>query len=140
TSPVFGGTITYTATVSGVVGATAPAGSIVWGVSGAANSCLSTTLATAGLSANQTLFTCTVAASPAGSYSATASYSGDSNYTSLTAPAAVTVVIAKVAPAVAVTASGSGALNSTLTFTAIVTGIAGTSAPTGTVSWSLTGT
>src|ERR1019366_9738152 len=113
TSPVFGGTITYTATVSGVVGATAPAGSITWGVSGATNSCLSTTVATAGLSANQTIFTCTVAASPAGSYSATATYSGDSNYTALASTSPLAVVIAQVTPTVALTGTGGGALNST---------------------------
>ncbi len=139
TSPVFGDTITYTATVSGVVGATAPAGSITWAVTGAATSCLSNTGPLAGTSANQTIFTCTVTASPAGSYSATATYSGDSNYTALATTAPQTVVIAQMAPTVVLVGSGGGSLNSTLTFTTTVTGTAGASAPTGTVTWTISG-
>ncbi len=138
-SPVFGGTITYTATVSGIVGATAPAGSIAWTVTGAATSCLSHTGPIAGISANQTLFTCTVAASPAGSYSASAAYSGDSNYTSLAATAPIAVVISQVTPTAVLTGTGGGSLNSTLTFTTTVTGTTGASAPTGTMTWTVSG-
>ncbi len=139
-SPVFGGTITYTATVNGIVGATAPAGSIVWGVTGAASACATSTGPIAGLSANQTVYTCTVAAKPAGSYNATATYSGDGNYTPLAATAPVTVTIAQVAPTIAMTGNGNGVLNSTLTFTTTVTGTSGATAPTGNVSWTITGT
>ncbi len=138
-SPVFGGTITYTATVTGVVGATAPAGSITWAVTGATTSCLSNTGPLAGTSANQTLFTCTVDAAPAGSYSATATYSGDTNYTALAATVPTTVVIAKVVPVIALTGTGGGSLNSTLTFTTTVTGTSGAAAPTGSMSWTISG-
>ncbi len=138
-SPIFGGTITYTATVTGVVGATAPAGTITWAVTGATTSCLSTTPAAAGLSASQTVFTCTVAASPAGSYSATATYSGDSNYTALATTAPQTVAVAQVTPTVVLAGSGVGSLNSTLTFTTSVTGTVGATAPSGTVTWTISG-
>ena len=105
-SPVLGGTITYTATVTGVVGATAPAGTITWTVSGAASSCNSTAGGTAGGQANQTVFTCVVNANPAGTYTATATYSGDTNYTSLAATSPLNVVISKVVPTVTLASSG----------------------------------
>eukprot|EP01037_Dinobryon_pediforme_P014964 gene14964-15103_t len=141
-TPVFGDAITFTATVSGIVGATAPAGTLTWNVTGAATTCTKVG-PTAGSSSNQTLYTCSLTAIPAGSYNVTATYNGDSNYTALAATPTTTVVIPKVAPTVVLTSSGGGSLGSTITFTATVTGTAGTVAPTnsnGGVVWSISGT
>src|ERR1019366_9234440 len=57
TRPILGGTITYTATVTGIAGASTPTGSVAWAVTGAATSCLSNTGPLAGGTGNQTLFT-----------------------------------------------------------------------------------
>ena len=138
-TPLLGGVITYTATVTGVVGATPPGGSLTWGFVGPASSCASQTGPVSGVQANQTVYTCTVNATQAGNYSATATYLGDTNYTNL-APASSTVVtIAKTSPSVVLTAAGGTSLNSTLTFTAVVTGTIGSAAPIGNMTWNLSG-
>ncbi len=139
-SPVLGGTITYTATITGITGASAPAGSITWSVTGQATSCASTTGPIAGGISTQTIFTCVVNVPKAGNYSASATYAGDTNYTALSATTLTTVTIAKAAPSVVLTGSGTGVLNGTLVFTATVTGTTGASVPTGTVTWTLSGT
>ena len=138
-NPVLGGVITYSATVTGAVGATAPGSSLAWGFVGPASSCASETGPTGGVQANQTVYTCTVNASQAGNYSATATYGGDSNYTNLASVSSSTVVIAKTSPSVVLTASGGTSLGSTLTFTAVVTGTAGSVAPVGNMTWTLSG-
>ena len=138
-NPIFGGTITFTATVTGISGATAPGGTLTWSISGATSSCVSNTGPVAGGSSTQTIFTCVVNASPAGTYSAVATYNGDSNYTSLAPTSAISVTIAKASPAIVLTGTGSGTLNSTLVFTATVTGTTGATAPTGTITWTVGG-
>ncbi len=139
-TPILGNTITYTATVTGITGATAPAGSITWGVSGQTTTCATTTGPLPGTDPNQTVFTCLVPATSAGTYAATATYSGDTNYTALSATTPVNVSIGKVSPSgnIVLTGNGSGALNSNLLFTAIVTGSGGP-APTGAVTWNVSG-
>ncbi|MEI6220445.1 MAG: Ig-like domain repeat protein, partial [Actinomycetes bacterium] len=144
-TPVFGGTITFTATVSGIVGATAPGGSVLWTINGATSTCspLGALGPNAGSSAEKVLFSCTIPAIPAGTYIATATYSGDTNYIALAATSPLTVIIAKVAPTVALTSSGGGSVPSTITFTATVTGTAGASAPSNAnaaANWSISGT
>lgn len=138
-SPVLGGLITYTATVTGAPGALSPAGTVAWSISGQSSSCFNTAGAAAGLTATQTIFTCAVSAVRAGTYNAVATYGGDTNYTSLAATAPVPVTIQKATPLIALVGSGTGALNGNLVFTATVTGSSGAVAPTGTITWTLTG-
>ena len=139
-SPVLGNTITFTATVTGVAGASTPYGSVGWTITGQASTCFSTTGPVAGQFSTQTLFTCTVKATTAGTYSASVTYAGDSNYTAVGATAATPVTIAKVSPvSVVLSGSGTGVLNSTLVFSASVTGITGSVAPLGTMNWTVTG-
>ena len=56
-SPVLGSTITFTATVSGVVGASTPYGSVNWTLGGQASACVTSNGPTAGLFSYQTIFT-----------------------------------------------------------------------------------
>jgi len=140
-NPALGGSITFTATVTGITGAATPYGSVIWTVSGPVNNCTSTTGATSGAIASQTLFTCTVNATAAGTYHVSAQYVGDSNYTALPNTAAAPVVIAPASlKTFVLTGSGTGALNSTLVFTAVATGATGSVAPTGAVTFTVSAT
>ena len=91
------------------------------------------------MQSNQTIFTCTVNASQAATYIATARYLGDSNYLGLSAVTSSPVTIAKVPTAITLAGSGGGALGATLTFTATVTGTVGSAAPAGNMTWTQTG-
>ena len=101
---------------------------------------LSTVGAAAGLSATQTIFTCSVTATRAGTYTAVATYGGDANYTALAATAPLSTTIQKAAPLITLAGSGTGALNGNLVFTATVTGSSAALAPTGSITWTLSGT
>ena len=141
-TPVLGGIITYTATIIGVANAAVPTGAVTWGVTrdGTTIACDSNTDLIAGSLSNQTIFTCTANAAQAGSYVATVTYLGDSNYTALASVTSSPVAIAKVPTTISLAGSGGGALNSTLTFTATVTGTVGSAAPSGNMTWTQTGT
>ena len=78
--------------------------------------------------------TCLLNNQPVGSYTATATYPGDSTHGSSSGSATSTVKNAATVNVPAGVLSGQGS-NKTLTFTATVTGSAGT--PTGTVQWSI---
>ena len=136
-----GGTVTFTATVTGTGGIT-PTGTVmsmwtVTGPGGAALPCAATTGPTG--SSNVATYTCSITGVLAGSYTATAAYPGDSNYT----PASGsdnTANVAKATPTVSVDHNSLGvSIGGTVTFTATVTGIGGVP-PTGTVmGWTVTG-
>ena len=126
-----GGSFTFTATVSGP-GVT-PTGAVSWTVTdpnGHAVSCAPSTLNGSGVG------TCTVTDVIAGTYSATADYGGDANYTGSSSEDTASVGEATSSTAVADNASGL-ATGGTLIFTATVTGAGAT--PTGSVSWTVTG-
>ena len=125
-----GGSFTFTATVSGP-GVT-PTGTVSWTVTdpnGHAVPCAPSTLNASGDGA------CTVTDVIAGTYSASADYGGDTNYTGSSGED--TASIAKAASSTGVVDDSSGvATGGSFTFTATVTGAGAT--PTGTVSWTVT--
>ena len=126
-----GGSFSFTATVSGP-GVT-PTGTVAWTVTnpkGQAVSCAPSTLGGNGKG------TCTVTDAIAGTYSATADYSGDTNY-GTSSGQDTTASITKAPSATAVTDDSSGvATGGNFRFTATVSGPGLT--PTGTVGWTVT--
>ena len=124
----------------------APAGDVNWvatytasGGSATPISCLTHTGPLAGIGSNQSVYTCTVTATAAGSFSATASFLGDTNYAPVGPSNVASVTVGKSSPtgSIVLTGSGgSGVLGSNLVFSAAVTGLGGI-APTGTVNWTV---
>ena len=135
TQPTLGNTIIYTATVTGASNANAPTGALTWTLGGPATSCAPATLAATGSLPTQTIYTCTIVAAATGSYSATATYGGDSNYNAPAVASSGTITIAQVTPTLTLTGTGGGTLGSTLTYTATFTAPAGASAPTALARW-----
>jgi hypothetical protein len=81
-----GGTLVFTATVTGPSGGATPTGTLTWAVTapgGGAVPCSSTAGPTG--ASNVATYTCSISSAVAGAYSATANYPGDSNYSSATA-------------------------------------------------------
>jgi RHS repeat-associated protein len=119
----------FTATVAG--SGSTPTGTVSWILTGpGAPTCADSALDASGAG------TCTVSDVQAGDYSVTASYSGDTNYTSAEGTDSATVGTAT--PTVAVSDNSAGlTAGGDLMFTATVAGSGST--PTGTVSWILTG-
>ena len=123
-APALGGTVKFTATVTGVSGIT-PTGSVTWKVSGSAGatSCNSTTVLASGVA------TCTITATQAGTYSASDSYSGDTNYNSAGSNTD-TVTVAKATPTDTLKSSlNPTTVGTAVTYTATLTGTGVT--PTG---------
>jgi len=131
--PALGGTVTFTATITGVAGIT-PTGTVTWHVSGSAGatSCGTTTALSSGVA------TCKVTATRAGTYIVSDTYGGDGNYTTAGSNTD-TVSVAKATPTNKVTNSSPTTLGSTVTFTATVAGVSGIT-PTGSVTWKVAGT
>jgi Bacterial Ig-like domain (group 3) len=128
---ILGGTLTFTATVTGA--GVAPTGTVTWNLStpSGVSACPSTATLVNGVA------TCTITASKAGNYSASDSYGGDANYTSVGSNTASVGV--KATPNDILKPS----LNPTsvavpVTFTATVSGSAGV-APTGSVTFEVGG-
>ena len=125
-----GGSFSFTATVSGA--GTTPTGIVTWTVNGpdGALTCPASTLDENGQG------TCDITDAVAGSYSATADYSGDANYETSTGPD-TTASVAKGISATTVTDNLSGVqTGGSFTFTAAVSGAGVT--PTGTITWTVT--
>jgi len=140
-SAALGSTIVFTATVSGPTGAVAPSALGTWAITGVpgVTSCSATT-GPAG-SSNVSTYTCSVVASLAGTYGATFTYPGDTSYTSVAATAsASTTFVDQATPAVSISASGTPTLGASLIFTATVAGSTGAVAPSGSLTFGLTGT
>ena len=134
--PSLGGSVTFTATITGPGGASTPTGTVSWGVTGTAgiSSC---TTSTTTLSGGGTA-TCTITASKAGTIVVSDTYNGDTNYNSV-ASATDTVTINKVTPVVNVS-NNTVSTGGNLVFTATVTGPAGGATPTGGGNyWTITG-
>ena len=130
-NPVYGATLTFTATVTAASGGPTPAGTVTWTLTGTAATCGSSTLSGSGTA------TCTVTGATPGSYTATANYQGDATYSAQSASGPA-LVVAPLTPASVVLTSA--LVNGTLTFTATVNPASGGPTPTGTVAWVLTGT
>jgi sugar lactone lactonase YvrE len=129
-----GDTVTFTAEVSGAGGT--PTGTIAWSLAGPGLPvCAVSTLVGAQAS-------CTIVAGKAGAYSATATYGGDAVYTgslgvdatASVSPATPSVTVADDSPA-----SGSVATGGSLSFSATVAGPPAGAAPTGDLTWTVTG-
>ncbi len=153
-----GSTLTFTATVTGPSGGPTPAGTMGWAITppgGGSNSCSSTSGPTG--SSNVATYTCSISSAVNGTYSATANYPGDSNYSAASGSdttATVLPVIAYVQSNRAGSSSGAHTqgvvLNNSITAgdtliavvdlgtssSATVTGISGGGVPsTGSGSW-----
>jgi hypothetical protein len=137
-----GSSITFTATVfapSGAGGPT-PTGGVTWSVSGTAGAtaCKSSTSA---LTAGQA--TCTIATSSVGGYIVTDTYAGNGTYAGTSSAADTVTTTSLSVPTNVVTnstAAGSSNVGTTVTFSATLSGGAGTTVPTGKVTWSVSGT
>ena len=127
-----GGIFTFTATVSGA--GTTPTGTVSWTVTdpnGQAVTCAPSTLNGSGMG------TCTVTDVIAGTYSATADYSGDTNYDTSSGQD-TTASISKAASSTGVVDTAAGVVTGgTFAFSATVSGPGVT--PTGTITWTVSG-
>jgi hypothetical protein len=142
TSPTLGQSVIFTGTIAGPTGATTPTGTVTWSVTGTAGitSCTSSTTTLSGGTA-----TCTITVAKAGTYIVADTYApgSDPNYLTTTSGAdsgTDTVTVAKATPTDLVTNSTPTTLGSSVTFTATMAGPTGATTPTGTVTWSVTGT
>jgi hypothetical protein len=137
--PTLGGSVTFTATVTGPAQVATPTGAVSWSVSGPADGAACTTSTT--VLTNSGSATCTVSTSEAGSYSVMASYGGDSNY-AMTTSAADTVNVPQGTPTDVITDSTAAVpatLGGNVTFTAVISGPTGFITPTGSVAWFISG-
>ena len=119
-----------------------PAGTMNWTVTnpqGISIPCTTTgaTEDDSGLASPTTAFSCLMATSTAGTYHAVANYPGDINYNSANS-FPITVVVPHVAPTITVTGAAlSNVFRAPITFTAVVAGVTGSSAPTGSITWTV---
>ena len=139
-TPTLGNSITISATITGVVGAVRPAGTMTWTISGQKSACDSTSGPNNGSTSTKAIFTCVLHATTAGSYSYIATYSGDNNFTALPATDLVSIPIAIATPIASLDGQGDGVLGGNAIFTLTVTGPEGAMAPSGTITWSVSGT
>jgi hypothetical protein len=134
-----GGSIVFTATVSGPTNGATPSGTVVFTVTGSAGATVCTTSsATLAGSTNVATATCTVTAARAGSYVVSDAYPGDGNYNTVTS-AINTVTVAKATPSNIVTNNGVTALGGSILFTATVSGPTNGATPSGTVAFTVNG-
>ena len=128
---VTGGSLIFTATVSGIIGT--PTGTLTWTVTdplGHAVPCADSTLDGAGQG------TCAIASVIAGTYSGTASYGGDSNYDS-SSGSDTTATVGQAGSTTTVSDNAAGVVTGGgYTLTATVSGPGVT--PTGTLTWTVT--
>ena len=123
----------YAAAVVGATGGVRPAGTLVWAVTGGQKTaCDTQTGPNPGTNGITAIYTCVLNAANTGDYTVTATYPGDSNYTSLATTSPTTVTIPKVTPTAVLAGVGDGTLNGNAVFTLTVTGPTGATAPTGT--------
>ncbi len=123
----YGNSVTFTATVTG--NGAVPTGTVTF-KDGA------TTLGTNSLNGGSPdTATFSTAALVAGAHSITAVYNGDANYSGNQASAAIPQAVVATTTTSFVTTSGTSTYGNTVTFTAAVTGQAGSGTPAGTVSF-----
>ena len=142
TTPTIGQSATFTATVSGGTGDPTPTGSVSWAITGPGSpTCADSTLA-AGNPANTATATCVISGVQAGLYSVTGTYvpGADPNYLPVGPSIAANMTIGKATPTITVAAPATTPMiGQSATFTATVAGPTGGPAPTGAVSWAITG-
>ena len=130
---VTGGSVTFTATVTG--GSGTPTGDVTWSVTDPNNNSVLCASGTTTLDGSGEA-TCSITDAIAGTYSATADYSGDTTYAGSTG-SDTTATVGKANSTTAVTDNASGVqTGGSFTFTGAVSG--GTIAPTGSVNWTVT--
>ena len=128
-----GGSFTFTATVTGSAGT--PTGDLTWSVTDPNSNLVSCSTSTTTLDGNGQA-TCTITNAIAGSYSATGDYLGDTNYAT-SSGSDTSATVGKATPTTTVSDNAAGVVaGGSFTFTATVTGSAGT--PTGDLTWSVT--
>ena len=130
-----GGTITFSATVTGFAGAVAPSATnstwVITGVPGV-SACTTTTGPNAGSNSYSSTYTCSVTASLAGTYGANFTFPGDSSYNpAATASSTTTQQTLPATPSVVITSTSTPTLGGSLIFTTTVTGSANAVAPSG---------
>ena len=135
-----GGSIVFTATVTGTGGNT-PTGTVTFIVAGTAgvSACTTSSPVLSG-SVNTAMATCTITASAGGTYIVSDSYPGDGgvNYNAVTS-ATDTVTVSPATPTNVVTNNALTALGSSVEFTATVTGPTNGATPSGTVAFTVNG-
>ncbi|HXW33502.1 MAG TPA: Ig-like domain-containing protein, partial [Acidimicrobiales bacterium] len=139
-SPQVGDSETFTATIEGPSGDSAPTGSVGWQVSGPGE-LFPCENAGAGLLTsvgNTSTATCTVTLDQAGDYTAQASYGGDSNYYPASASQSASTAKANVSMSLTPSAT-SPYVGDAETFTATVVAPSGGATPSGSVGWSVGG-
>jgi hypothetical protein len=132
-----GDSLSFVAFVTGSGSLPAPTGTVIFTVSGQANTCTSTPAATT--SGQTTYYTCNIDAPVAGAYTVSATYNGNTNYTGATAGPITVNVISSNASIVIVISPATPNLGNAITFTAAVVGVTGGARPTGTMTWTVTG-
>jgi len=85
------------------------------------------------------VYTCTIVARTAGTYIAQAAFAADNDYYGITLPAPA-ITIAKNLPTVTILHSGSPAAGGVVAFNAVVTGVNTANDPTGSFTWTISGT
>jgi len=131
---IYGGTITFTVTVpdSASLAATGKVNIVIVPVGQA----LPTYPLTVALAGNPATATATISTLPVGSYNATASYAGDTNFTAATGTLSAPQVVNQVQTTTALAATpAQGIAGNPVAITATVTPASGTAIPTGTVAF-----
>lgn len=131
--------VAYTATVTpAITGAASPTGTVTFNaVSGAQNLVLCSSPQTLSTTAGSTTASCSAALPVNGSWSVTAIYGGDGNFTTSTSPAITQSVGKTVVTMTGISATAVAVINNSIAFTATLTpSISGSTAPTGSVAFS----
>jgi len=137
-NPLPGSKLTFTATVTAPLGTDpTPKGTVQWAFTNSPGNPTCPNAAVSG-TGNAASATCVVNSAQLGTYSVTAAYSGDGNYTPA-ASSVYSITVSKGTPSVTVKPSPTNPQpGSTFTFTATVAGPGGAPTPTGTVTWTVT--
>ena len=97
-NPTVGQQITFVDTITGSSSYSAPTGTVTWVVTGAANACTSFTSPAS--APHTTAYGCVIATPVSGTYTVTATYSGDINYSSLPTSSPTSVEVTPATPIV----------------------------------------
>ena len=128
--------LTFTATIVGVVAAVPPSGTVTWNLSapagyGGVSTC---TGSVAAPTVAPYQVTCSVPGATSGSYTVTATYSGDTNYVTSNG-SGTELVKYNGTPVVTITPTQQPTVGSNFSFVATITQPAGAPVPTGTITW-----